>query len=96
MVALIAFVATQWKFLSQTFCSDENSPSSKRLIAFLFSLVIVISALAAVFMKLLMPEFMWNSLLLTITGCLGLGVVEKFIKKPDIVSPNEAKKEEGQ
>ena len=61
---------------------DPNgSPSSKRLIVLLCSLLMATGYIANLFWKFTVEEFMFNSIMYVVIGGMGITGVEKFAPK---------------
>jgi len=67
----------KWQFITDCISSVETSPSIKRLVILICMWTMIISVFASIFLKLLMPDYMWYGLLGIVIGGLGLTVAEK-------------------
>lgn len=84
LVLTVAFVIGKWPTIEGTIGSAADSPSQKRLVIFMFSVAIVITTFAVVFLKATVPEFVWYGLLGVVVAGLGLTAWEKVnMKKID-------------
>ena len=80
------------KFLSylQDMMSENGNPSSKRWVAVVATLLIVIGYIANLFWDYTIEEFIFNGVMYIVIGTLGITGVEKFApKKPTKKSDEE-------
>lgn len=87
---LVVLTATKWELIANTIQSNNESPSLKRWVVFLFSMLIVIIALLIVLLQLKCPDFVWYGLLGLVCTGLGLSVYEKVsMHKNKTVEPEK-------
>jgi len=80
------------KFLSylKDMMSENGNPSSKRWVAVVATLLIVIGYIANLFWDYTIEEFIFNGVMYIVIGTLGITGVEKFApKKPTKKSDEE-------
>ena len=57
---------------------SQGSPSSKRWIALIAFILVVVSWAMDVFYKMTSTEYIFNALVFLVVGCLGITGIEKF------------------
>lgn len=66
------------EYLKMIMCDSQGSPSSKRWIALITFILIVVSWALDVFWKMTSTEYIFNALVFLVVGCLGITGLEKF------------------
>jgi hypothetical protein len=70
------------KYLHDLISDSNGSPSSKRLIIILCTVLMATAYIANLFWKYTVEEFMFNSVMYIVIGGMGITGVEKFAPKP--------------
>jgi len=70
------------KYLHDLISDSNGSPSSKRLIIILCTILMATAYIANLFWKYTVEEFMFNSVMYIVIGGMGITGVEKFAPKP--------------
>lgn len=69
------------KYLHDLMADANGSPSSKRLIVFLCTILMAMGYVANLFWQFTVEEFMFNAIMYVVIGGMGITGVEKFAPK---------------
>jgi hypothetical protein len=69
------------EFINSVFEDQNGQKSSKRVIAFLAFMCLAIAFLISMFKEIMLPVFMWDSMMYIVAGGIGVTTIEKFTKR---------------